>query len=152
LFFFALTFIEKTKNVGFNSNNSKSLEQLTKALQNYGIIPELLGRLPIVARLNKLNVDELVEVLTIPKRAILSQYIDIFKEDEVALEFSPDAINAIAKFAYDEGLGARALKKIIEDMMLDYMFEVPSNKSINHIKICKNDVLESVNKNRVSSA
>jgi ATP-dependent Clp protease ATP-binding subunit ClpX len=144
--------LEKTKNVGFNSNNSKSLEQLTKALQNYGIIPELLGRLPIVARLNKLNVDELVEVLTIPKRAILSQYIDIFKEDEVALEFSPDAINAIAKFAYDEGLGARALKKIIEDMMLDYMFEVPSNKDIHHIKINKDDVLKSVNKKSHFSA
>ena len=135
---------EKNKSVGFSNSNIKKSEELTKALQNYGIIPELLGRLPVVARLNKLNVDELVDVLTIPKKAILSQYIDIFKEDEVALEFTPDAIRTIASVAYDEGLGARALKKIIEDMMLDYMFEVPSNKEIHHIKINKDYVLQSV--------
>lgn len=125
---------------------------LTKALQNYGIIPEILGRLPVTARLSRLSVRELEEVLTYPKKALINQYINIFKEDEVALEFTPEAIKEIAICAYNENLGARALKKILEDMMLDYMFEIPSNKSINHIKICKNDVLESVNKNKVSSA
>ena len=125
---------------------------LTKALQNYGIIPELLGRLPVIARLSKLTINELVSVLTVPKKALINQYVSLFKSDEVALEFTPEAITEIATCAYNEGLGARALKKILEDMMLDYMFEVPSNKEIHHIKICKNDVLESINKKKITSA
>ncbi len=143
---------DKRKTVGFNNSNSNSCYELTKALQNYGIIPEILGRLPVIAKLNKLTIDELESVLTVPKKALLNQYVNIFKEDEVALEFTPDAIKEIATCAYNEGLGARALKKILEDMMLDYMFEVPSNKEIHHIKICKKDVLELLNKNKISSA
>ena len=143
---------DKQKVAGFNSVNNNTCYELTKALQNYGIIPEILGRLPVIARLSRLSINELEEVLTYPKKALINQYINMFKEDEVALEFTPEAIKQIAICAYNENLGARALKKILEDMMLDYMFEVPSNKSINHIKICKSDVLESVNKNRVSSA
>lgn len=142
----------KKKNVGFNSINDNSLFELTKALQNYGIIPELLGRLPVIAKLNNLTVNELEQILTVPKKALIKQYINVFKEDEVALEFTPDAINQIATCAHNEGLGARALKKILEDMMLDYMFEVPSNKEIHHIKICKSDVLQSVNSKKISSA
>ena len=143
---------DKKKTVGFNSINQNSCYQLTKALQNYGIIPELLGRLPVIARLSKLTINELVSVLTVPKKALINQYVSLFKSDEVALEFTPEAITEIATCAYNEGLGARALKKILEDMMLDYMFEVPSNKEIHHIKICKNDVLESINKKKITSA
>lgn len=143
---------DKKKPVGFNNAIQNSCYELTKALQNYGIIPELLGRLPVIARLSKLSINELESVLTIPKKALINQYINLFKSDEVALEFTPEAITAIATCAYNEGLGARALKKILEDMMLDYMFEVPSNKEINHITICKNDVLESINKKKITSA
>ena len=144
--------LDKRKCVGFNSINDSNSYLLTKALQNYGIIPELLGRLPVIAKLSKLTVDELVDVLTVPKKSLINGYINLFKSDEVALEFTPDAIKEIANCAYNEGLGARALKKILEDMMLDYMFIVPSDNSINNIKICKNDVLESINKNKISSA
>lgn len=144
--------IDKKKVVGFNHSTDNSSYLLTKALQNYGIIPELLGRLPVIAKLNKLSVKELENVLTVPKRSLINQYVDIFKSDEVALEFTPDAITEIATCAYNEGLGARALKKILEDMMLDYMFEIPSNKEINYIKICKNDVLESLDKKKITSA
>lgn len=143
---------DKKKTVGFNSINQNSCYELTKALQNYGIIPEILGRLPVVARLSKLSINELESVLTVPKKALINQYINLFKSDEVALEFTPEAITEIATCAYNEGLGARALKKILEDMMLDYMFEVPSNKEINHITICKNDVLESINRKKITSA
>lgn len=143
---------DKKKPVGFNNAIQNSCYELTKALQNYGIIPELLGRLPVIARLSKLSINELESVLTIPKKALINQYINLFKSDEVALEFTPEAITEIATCAYNEGLGARALKKILEDMMLDYMFEVPSNKEINHITICKNDVLESINKKKITSA
>ena len=144
--------LDKKKCVGFNSVDDNNTYFLTKALQNYGIIPEVLGRLPVIAKLSRLTIGELVDVLTIPKKSLINQYINFFKSDEVALEFTPDAINEIATCAYNEGLGARALKKILEDMMLDYMFKVPSNKEINCIKICKSDVLESVNKNKISSA
>ena len=144
--------LENKKTVGFNSLNNDSSYLLTKALQNYGIIPEILGRLPIIARLHRLTISELEDVLTVPNKSLISQYINIFKSDEVALEFTPDAIKEIATCAYNEGLGARALKKILEDMMLDYMFEVPSNKELNSIKICKKDVLESINKKKITSA
>ena len=102
--------------VGFNNLNQDSCYELTKALQNYGIIPELLGRLPVIARLSKLTINELVSVLTVPKKALINQYVSLFKSDEVALEFTPEAITEIATCAYNEGLGARALKKILEDM------------------------------------
>ena len=144
--------LDKKKSVGFNNLNQDSCYELTKALQNYGIIPEILGRLPVIARLSKLSINELESVLTVPKKALINQYINLFKSDEVALEFTPDAITEIATCAYNEGLGARALKKILEDMMLDYMFEVPSNKAINHITINKSDVLESINKKKITSA
>ena len=144
--------LDKKKSVGFNNLNQNSSYELTKALQNYGIIPEILGRLPVIARLSKLSINELESVLTVPKKALINQYVNLFKSDEVALEFTKDAITEIATCAYNEGLGARALKKILEDMMLDYMFEVPSNKSINHIKISKSDVLESINKKKITSA
>ena len=144
--------LDKKKSVGFNNLNQDTCYELTKALQNYGIIPEILGRLPVIARLSKLSINELESVLTVPKKALINQYINLFKSDEVALEFTPDAITEIATCAYNEGLGARALKKILEDMMLDYMFEVPSNKTINHIIINKSDVLESINKKKITSA
>ena len=144
--------LDTKKSVGFNNICDDKPYLLTKALQNYGIIPELLGRLPTIARLNRLTISELEEVLTVPDKSLINQYINIFKSDEVALEFTPDAIYEIATCAYNEGLGARALKKILEDMMLDYMFEIPSNKEINKIKICKNDVLEYANKKKITSA
>ena len=143
---------DKKKMVGFNSVSNDSSYLLTKALQNYGIIPELLGRLPVIAKLSRLTISELEDVLTVSNKSLINQYINIFKSDEVALEFTPDAITEIATCAYNEGLGARALKKILEDMMLDYMFEIPSNKEISEIKICKNDVLASVNKKKITSA
>lgn len=133
--------------VGFeNKKNSSTDLELTKALQNYGIIPEILGRLPVVAKLNKLTIAELEDILLKPSKALIKQYKDIFLEEEVSLEFTSDAIHEIAKRAYNEELGARALKKILEDMMLDYMFEIPSNKNISKIEINKENVLLTLEK------
>ena len=133
--------------VGFeNKKNSSTDLELTKALQNYGIRPEILGRLPVVAKLNKLTIAELEDILLKPSKALIKQYKDIFLEEEVSLEFTSDAIHEIAKRAYNEELGARALKKILEDMMLDYMFEIPSNKNISKIEINKENVLLTLEK------
>ena len=142
-------FVRRSKNkVGFENENHKNTIELTKALQNYGIIPEILGRLPVIARLNKLTIDDLQTILLKPKKALIKQYESIFALEEVAVEFSDGAIYEIAKIAYQEGLGARALKKILEDMMLDYMFDIPSNKDIKKIEIKKEDVLKLINKSK----
>ena len=145
--FDGLRFNTKNK-VGFENENHKNTIELTKALQNYGIIPEILGRLPVIARLNKLTIDDLQTILLKPKKALIKQYESIFALEEVAVEFSDGAIYEIAKIAYQEGLGARALKKILEDMMLDYMFDIPSNKDIKKIEIKKEDVLKLINKSK----
>lgn len=138
--------------VGFNNENIKNNIKLTKALQNYGIIPEILGRLPIISSLNKLSVNELEAILLEPKKALIKQYQQIFALDEVSVEFTPSAIHEIASCAYFEGLGARALKKILEDMMLDYMFEINSYKNIKKIEINKDDVLKLLDKSKQRSA
>ncbi len=143
---------DQKNTVGFDKKQNRNNILLTKALQNYGIIPEILGRLPIIAKLKKLTVNELENILLKPKKALLKQYEHYFALDEVALEFMPDAIHEIARVAYEEGLGARALKKILEDMMLDYMFEVPSNKEVKKIEIKKEDVLRLLENAKTRSA
>lgn len=119
----------KEKNVvGFNNVSSNNYLQLTKSIKSYGIIPELLGRLPVIASLEKLTVNELEDILVKTPNALTKQYKNIFASEEISLEFSQDAIHEIAKYAYDEDLGARALRKILENMMLDYFFEIPNSK------------------------
>lgn len=144
--------LEQKSIVGFEHQQNHHNILLTKALQNYGIIPEILGRLPIIAKLKKLTINELENILLKPKKALIKQYELYFALDEVALEFMPDAIHEIASIAYNEGLGARALKKILEDIMLDYMFDIPSNKNIQKIEIKKDDVLQLLENIKTRSA
>jgi endopeptidase Clp ATP-binding regulatory subunit (clpX) len=106
-------------------------------LREYGMIPEFLGRLPILYTLEGLTKDMLVTVLKEPKNAILKQYQKLLALDEVDLEFAPDALEAIAEKALEKKTGARALRAIIEELMLDIMYEIPKDDNIGRVIITR---------------
>lgn len=110
----------------------------TEDIRNYGLIPEFIGRLPIVYSLGAMDEELLVKVLTEPKNAIVKQYQKLLAMDEVKLEFEDDALLAIAKQAVKKKTGARALRAIIEKMMLDIMYEIPKDDMIGKVTITKN--------------
>ncbi|MCQ2513367.1 MAG: ATP-dependent Clp protease ATP-binding subunit ClpX, partial [Lachnospiraceae bacterium] len=99
-------------------------------LVKYGIIPEMVGRVPVVVSLNSLTEQDLIRILKEPKNALIKQYKALFKLDNVDLEFKADAIKAIAKKAFERKIGARGLRSIMEDTMMDIMYEIPSDESI----------------------
>ncbi len=99
-------------------------------LIKYGMIPEFVGRFPVVATLSELNEEALVEILTKPKNALIKQYQKLFSIDGVKLTFTDEALRAIAKKAIERKTGARALRSILEDIMLDVMYIIPSEKGI----------------------
>ncbi len=106
-------------------------------LREFGMIPEFLGRLPVVFALQSLTEDMLVQILKEPKNAILRQYQKLMELDEVKLTFEDDALHAIAKKALEKDTGARALRSIIEDFMLDIMYEIPKDPDIGEVVITK---------------
>ena len=106
-------------------------------LRVFGMVPEFLGRLPIVFTLQPLTEDMLVQILREPKNAILKQYKRLLELDEVKLEFEDDALRAIARKALEKDTGARALRAIIEDFMLDIMYEIPKDDSIGEVLITR---------------
>ncbi|MCS7233900.1 MAG: ATP-dependent Clp protease ATP-binding subunit ClpX [Synergistetes bacterium] len=109
-------------------------------LLKFGMIPEFVGRLPIIATLHPLDEEALVRILTEPKNAIVKQYKKIFELDGVDLEFEEDALRSIAKKALELKTGARGLRAIIEDILLDVMFEVPSSENVRKCIITKETV------------
>ncbi len=111
-------------------------------LLKYGLIPEFVGRLPIVATLDPLDEEALVRILVEPKNALVKQYARFFEYDGVELEFTEGALKAIAKEAIQRNTGARALRSIIEDIMLNIMYEIPSNPEIKKCVIEEQTVLE----------
>lgn len=118
-----------------HSPNEQSMEELLKEiiptdLQKFGLIPELIGRLPVLVTLNPLDEDAMVHILTEPKNALVKQYQKLLGMDDVELEFQPEALTAIAKEALRRNTGARGLRSIIERIMLDVMFDVPSRKDV----------------------
>ena len=110
-------------------------------LLKYGLIPELIGRIPIVAPLQDLDEEALKSILTDPKNAILKQYKKLLLMEGVELEFDPFSIDVIAKKAIERKTGARALRSIVENFMLDIMYEIPNKKDIRKCIITK-DVVE----------
>ena len=110
-------------------------------LIKFGIIPELIGRLPVIAALSDLSEDDMVRVLTEPKNSVIAQYKHLFKLDNVELLFEKEALYAIAKKAKDQNTGARGLRGIIEGLLMDLMFETPSDSTIEKIIITR-DVVE----------
>jgi len=136
------------KVIGFNavSNSFKlkdAYQSVTHAdIQKYGMIPELVGRLPVLTGLDTLSIDDLERVLKEPKNAIIKQYQLMFKMDGIDLEFEDDAIRAIAEAAHSQKTGARGLRAIIEKMMLEIMFKVPEQKNLKKCIITKDVVLK----------
>ncbi len=114
---------------------------LPEDLLGYGLIPEFIGRLPIIASLQPLDQDTLIEILTKPKNALIKQYQKLFEIDEMELEFEEEALIEIAKKAMERKTGARGLRSIIETIMLDIMFELPSRTDIEKCIITKDTVL-----------
>lgn len=138
--------------IGFGSNSEKnSLEDsknitqhvLPDDLQKFGLIPEFIGRLPVIAVLNELEENDLIDILTKPKNSLVKQYEMLMKLDDVELSFDEDALRAIGARAIDQGTGARGLRTIIEEITLGIMFEVPSRDDIYKVQITK----EAVEKN-----
>ncbi len=104
-------------------------------LIEYGLIPEFVGRFPVITTLDDLSVDDMVRILTEPKNAMVKQYKKLFEIDGVELEIETEALRAIARKALERGTGARALKSVFEDIMLDVMFSVPSMKNVEKVII-----------------
>ncbi|MEE9523336.1 MAG: ATP-dependent Clp protease ATP-binding subunit ClpX [Thermodesulfovibrionales bacterium] len=111
-------------------------------LLKYGIIPEMIGRLPVVASLKELSEDALVKILTLPKNALVKQYQKLLSFDNVKLHFSDGALKEIARKAVDRKAGARGLRAILEEIMLDVMYEIPSQKTIRECIINEETVLK----------
>lgn len=135
--------LNKTATIGFGSElrdkydeDKKLLEKVTvEDLREYGMIPEFLGRLPVVFALQGLDKEQLIQVLQEPKNAILKQYEHLLALDEVKLVFDEDALEAIAERAMEKDTGARALRAILEEIMLDIMYEIPKDENIGRVTI-----------------
>ena len=111
-------------------------------LIHYGLIPELVGRLPVVANLDPLDADTLVEILQKPRNALLKQYQRLFDMEDVALTFQKEAIRAIAERSVERKTGARGLRAVVEETMLDIMIEIPSRSDIDEVVVTREAVLE----------
>ena len=111
-------------------------------LLKFGLIPEFVGRLPIVVTLESLDQDALINILSKPKNALVKQYTKLFEMDNVELEFTEDALKAIADEAIARKTGARGLRSIVEDMMIEIMFDIPSDENISKIVINEETVKE----------
>lgn len=137
--------LTKQSSMGFNAQLKDAFDKeenlLSKVtvedIRKFGMIPEFIGRLPIIFTLQGLTKDMLVKILTEPKNAILKQYQKLLELDEVKLEFADDALEAIAEKAMKKDTGARALRSIIEDFMLDIMYEVPKDDNIGKVTITR---------------
>ena len=135
--------LRKKTSIGFDAelkdrwDKEKDILYMVKVedLRTFGMIPEFLGRLPVICTLEGLNRDMLVRILKEPKNAILKQYQKLLELDEVKLEFTDDALEAIADKAMEKDTGARALRSIIEEFMLDIMYEIPKDDNIGRVTI-----------------
>lgn len=130
------------KTIGFGANNQKIGDEesmmkyiIPEDLLKFGLIPEFIGRLPVMAALDKLTENDLVRILTEPKNALVKQYKKLLELDETTLEFEEKALHAIAAKAIERNTGARGLRSIIEDIMMDVMFEIPSQEEVQKVVI-----------------
>ena len=120
----------------------------TADLVKFGMIPEFIGRIPIITTLDKLNSEDLVRVLTEPKNALVKQYKKLLSLDGVDLKFTDGALKAIADLAIQRNMGARGLRTIIENSIMDIMYETPSEEDIESVEVTK-DVITKHAKPRV---
>ena len=130
------------KSIGFGSEDSENKEVsladvTTEDLLKFGLIPEFIGRVPIVVSLEDLDVNSLVKILQEPKNSLLKQYQKLFELDGVKLTFEDEAVKEIAEKAFKQETGARGLRTILEDLLLDVMFEIPSKDHIKEVIVSK---------------
>jgi ATP-dependent Clp protease ATP-binding subunit ClpX len=148
--------------VGFNTDNAKKISNLniieeieTQDLVSYGLIPELIGRLPVVTTLNKITQKDMEKILVEPKNSLIKQYIKLFSLDDVTLVFEKDAIKEIASIAIKRKVGARGLRTILENLMLDTMYNLPELKD-HDVIISKESVIDNgsikITNNKISTA
>ena len=140
------------KQIGFATEAANEVEEIDdkkimtkvkpKDLLGYGLIPEFIGRLPVIATLEELDRDDLVKVLTEPKNSLIKQYQQLFEYSCVQLNFAEQAIKAIAEQAIERKTGARGLRSIIEESMLETMFDVPSQDNIKEVVISEKVINE----------
>lgn len=141
--------LSKNSSIGFQAdlkdkfdNEPNLMQQVTiDDLREFGMIPEFIGRLPVIYSLSALTEDMLVQILKEPKNAIIKQYQKLLALDEVDLRFDDDALHAIAKRAMEKKTGARALRSIIEEIMLDIMYEIPKDDNIGRVTITEDYIL-----------
>ena len=142
------------KMLGFNAEvkgqREKDLHELLSQVQptdliKYGLIPEFVGRLPVIATLRELDVHSLVRILTEPRNALVKQYQKIFDFEDVALRFTDDALEAIAEQAVERKIGARGLRMIMEELMLEMMFTLPSQKGAREVVVSRDVVVNKSN-------
>lgn len=129
-----------TSNVNFDDTQSVMKQIIAEDLQTFGLIPEFIGRLPIIAVLDELTQEDLVRILTEPKNALVKQYVRLLEMEDVELEFEDEALNEIAHQAIERGTGARGLRSIIENVMLDVMYDVPSRDDVAKVIVTKENV------------
>ncbi|HDB1772352.1 TPA: ATP-dependent Clp protease ATP-binding subunit ClpX [Staphylococcus aureus] len=137
------------KVIGFSSNEADKYDEQAllaqirpEDMQAYGLIPEFIGRVPIVANLETLDVTALKNILTQPKNALVKQYTKMLELDDVDLEFTEEALSAISEKAIERKTGARGLRSIIEESLIDIMFDVPSNENVTKVVITAQTINE----------
>ncbi|CAI2614760.1 ATP-dependent Clp protease ATP-binding subunit ClpX [Apilactobacillus kunkeei] len=139
------------KTIGFGTDSSEAAKVnddnimqhvIPSDLLQFGLIPEFIGRLPILTALNKLSEEDLVRILTEPKNALVKQYVKLMSIDGVELEFEDDALKEMAHIAIERKTGARGLRSIMEDTMRDIMYEVPSDKDVKKVIVTADSVLK----------
>ncbi|MGL5633167.1 MAG: ATP-dependent Clp protease ATP-binding subunit ClpX, partial [Azovibrio sp.] len=128
-----------------SSENKMAVGEVLKNVEpedliKFGLIPELIGRLPVVATLQELEEEALVEILTEPKNALVKQYQKLFSMEGVDLEFRPSALTAVARKAVERKTGARGLRSILESVLLDTMYELPSMEDVSKVVVDENTV------------
>src|SRR4051794_40299258 len=137
------TKLDQSKTIGISDRRDIDLLRLLQPhdLIKYGFIPEFIGRMPVVATLEDLDKSALVQILTKPKNAIIKQYQRLFEYENVRLRFSEDALDAISSLALERKVGARGLRMILEDLMLDLMYFLPSYKKVKEFQVTREMVM-----------
>ena len=146
------------KQIGFGLSNDKTQSDemsifehvLPEDIRKFGIIPELIGRLPVITALSELNKEALKSILTVPKNAIVKQYKKYFELEGVDLIFEDEAIDEIADLALKRKIGARGLRSIIENTMMDLMYEIPSQENVKEVVVTK-ELIKEKNENFIKS-
>jgi ATP-dependent Clp protease ATP-binding subunit ClpX len=138
------------QSIGFQSDNTEESEKTDHLASNedllsFGFIPEFVGRLPVIAQLHELSEDHLYDILTQPKNSLVEQYKTLFSMDDLKLEFEKNALQKIAKLAIQRGTGARGLKSILEETLIDAMYELPGKKLLAKIIVTESSINEKNN-------